>query len=382
MHSAGGRTLVGVIPFASAPYPQGQAVEMDLERFLGPAKTELLRTYLDNGVVTLGLHGYSHRDNSTIPGLSTEFRGMPPERQVQLMAVAQRAFQVRLGNRANVFIPPYNTYDEATLAASAANGISVLAAGGYVPLFEEPEVQILPGGIYPSRLAEAVRAALTHADADGIVFVTTHAYDFGADATELPDFRRNDSQYPIERFVGDIARLQATPGVRLCRSRIYWRSRRGFPGHALSPTCNFAPMRGTAIPPEVTSFATGWFPRFLAFSPRPACTIPKKARAQSIEGSGSRPVRSTVERWPYARSDFLLLCRRYPRHRDRASGWLLAAFVVAAVYGCIHLVFIGGYARTVIAITLCAGAAVGLGIDRVTPAGRRMAGSATEIAQR
>ena len=215
------------------------------------------------------------------------------------------------------------------------------------------------------------------------MFVTTHPYDFGGGAPELPEFRRNDSQYPIERFVGDIARLQATPGVRfvsvadlLAEPEKFTRSRlianlqlRSYERHG-NPFGSYV-VRYGLVPAFLGLYAASG----VYYSEEGARAIHQKLWIATGAIYGGTMALCAL--------GLLLLCRRYPRHRDRASGWLLAAFVVAAVYGCIHLVFVGGYTRTVIAITLCAGAAIGLGIDRVTSAAsRRMAGSATEIAQR
>ncbi len=364
VHRAGSRTLVGVIPFESAPYPQGQAVEMELERWLGPAKSELLRTYLDAGVLTLGLHGFAHHENAI-----TEFRGMPDDRQRQLMAIGQRAFEKRLGTRANVFIPPYNTYDESTLAAATANGIGVLAAGGYVPLSDEPSVQILPGGVYPSRLAQTVAAALKRNDMDGIVFVLAHDYDF-LGGRPLPAFRGSDRQYPMERFVEDISRLRATPGVRfvsvedlLGEPEKFSRSRLNMNLYGRSVV-----IRYQLLPEFLDLYATPG----VYYSEERARGIHRRLWIATTAIYGGLAALCAVT--------LVALRRRYARQLDRASGWLLAGFVAAAVYGGLHLVFNGGYTRTVILVTLCLGAALGLGLDRVASmTRRRLARSTTGI---
>lgn len=355
VHRAGGRTLVGAIPFPSAPYPNGRSPDPNLSDWMGEDKIEWLRQFLANGSITLGLHGFAHRNNAGTGRPPTEFRGMPEPVQRQLISIGKSEFQRSLGFAPEVFIPPYNTYDEATLAAMVANGIRVIAAGAYVPRMENPVLRFLPGGIYPDQLAGVVDSALKR-HADGIIFVTAHAYDFAGGSREMPRFRGNAQPYPIGRFVDDLSRLRAIPDVRFISLEDLLAREEDLSQDRLAAN---AGLSGGFLQ------RYGLIPAVFGLDPVPGIYY-SKADANTLQlrlwlvfslmyaGIAGASAVGTA-----------MIVRRSPLRFKSVLGWLLVAALLGSIFGFLHLAFEGGYTRTAIALTILAGATFGLLIERI-----------------
>ena len=73
------------------------------------------------------LHGYSHAERTDFGGAS-EFGGLPEDTQREYVAEGARILTECTGERPRTFIPPYNTYDGGTIAALAAENISVISS--------------------------------------------------------------------------------------------------------------------------------------------------------------------------------------------------------------------------------------------------------------
>jgi len=72
------------------------------------------------------LHGYTHEQETDWGGKS-EFGGLPHEEQLKRLRQSQAVFEDCLGYRPNTFVPPFDTYDNATVRALQAEGYGVVS---------------------------------------------------------------------------------------------------------------------------------------------------------------------------------------------------------------------------------------------------------------
>ncbi len=160
---------------------------------------------------TDGNHGNNRRD----PDRQSEFAGVPERQQMLLLKVARRALQEGAGVDAKVFVPPFNTYDEATLRAMHAAGFEVISAGRSGPTDATVPVRYLPSTVHPRDMRRAAAAALRNGGEGTLIVVTLHPYDFTDTGNPLPAFRAKGSQISLEKWVGNLQTLAQTAGVRL-----------------------------------------------------------------------------------------------------------------------------------------------------------------------
>jgi len=76
------------------------------------------------------LHGYTHQQRTTFSG-GSEFGGVPPERQQELIQDGTQVLQACLDETPTTFIPPLDTYDNATATALSAEAYEVVSGGGW-----------------------------------------------------------------------------------------------------------------------------------------------------------------------------------------------------------------------------------------------------------
>lgn len=81
------------------------------------------------GQFEVAQHGYSHGGTRTIAGETTEFGGLAVEHQRRRIAAGRRVLADCVGRPPRTFVPPYDTYDEATTRALAAEGFTVVSGG-------------------------------------------------------------------------------------------------------------------------------------------------------------------------------------------------------------------------------------------------------------
>lgn len=76
------------------------------------------------------LHGYSHEQRSEFHG-GSEFGGITPSKQRELIQNGTRALGDCVRQTPTTFIPPLDTYDNATARALAAENYTVVSGGGW-----------------------------------------------------------------------------------------------------------------------------------------------------------------------------------------------------------------------------------------------------------
>ena len=127
---------------------------------LSEAKQEWLRESVKQGWLEVALHGLNHR-SVRVPQPS-EFAGLSAEKQHEIIKQGKDSLNA-WGLQATTFIPPWNSYDEATLMALSKNGFNMLSAdalGEIINPSVTSPIRYLPSTCVLPDLPKAVRTAL------------------------------------------------------------------------------------------------------------------------------------------------------------------------------------------------------------------------------
>ena len=76
------------------------------------------------------VHGYNHARETGFHG-GSEFGGLPAAEQRRRVDRATAVFEACVGRSPRTFVPPMDTYDDATVAALADRGYAVVSGGGW-----------------------------------------------------------------------------------------------------------------------------------------------------------------------------------------------------------------------------------------------------------
>ena len=116
---------VGVAPHMCEDY-----CRPDNDRFYDLEQDgERLRTlteFVRGGMVEPALHGWDHQDAKR-SARASEFAGLAVDAQTQRLRAGKQALEGLLGTDVHTVIPPWNTYDAATVQAAEATGLSCIA---------------------------------------------------------------------------------------------------------------------------------------------------------------------------------------------------------------------------------------------------------------
>ncbi len=209
----GGCSIVGVIPFPGSKYPESREEADAMPLALSEEKRTLLKATMQSGAAMAALHGFSHRPNG-LRTLRSEFAGLEPARQALLIEAAKRALAVGLAADVDIFIPPFNSMDAATLEALESAKFRLVSAGFSPTLPGGSALKLMPGMVYPAHLRRVVDAAVAAGHDDALVTVIIHPYDF-KDSGEIQSRFRLDPQIDLEVFVAQLRSLVESRKVTL-----------------------------------------------------------------------------------------------------------------------------------------------------------------------
>jgi len=164
---------VGAIPFLCDGDVHDPAAEGELP--LPQEKLAFLAERRARGGLEVAQHGCSHQVRSGV-GYRTEFCGRPVSEQRAVIARGKALLEGYFP--VNSFIPPWNSYDEATLQALAELGFEVLSADVFGPLRAAGGLQFLPSTTSLGQLSRALEAAGNARASRAVIVVLLHAYDF------------------------------------------------------------------------------------------------------------------------------------------------------------------------------------------------------------
>ena len=144
---------------------------------------------VDRGTAEVALHGFSHeRRGSALHGKPSEFVGLTLTDQLDLIARGALRLKEVFGDRISGFVPPWNSFDRATLDALEQLGFRYLSGGWEAPLTYRGEVAILPRTCTLANLEAAVKEARSVSFLSPLIIAVMHHYDFsesGAEKAEI-----------------------------------------------------------------------------------------------------------------------------------------------------------------------------------------------------
>lgn len=143
---------------------------------LTPEKGAILKRGVEEGVLDIALHGYSHQTIDA--GQMKEFAGLDFHIQLERLARGKALLEKTIGVPVTTFVPPWNQYDPDTLRALEKTGFSTLSADMNGPMPLDAELNYLPFTCGLTRLREALLEARASSHIRPIVVVLFHQYDF------------------------------------------------------------------------------------------------------------------------------------------------------------------------------------------------------------
>ncbi|HEV2208395.1 MAG TPA: DUF2334 domain-containing protein [Verrucomicrobiae bacterium] len=194
---------LGVTPYVCAENPRDRRPQPFL--VLGADQVLRAKELLAMGLCEVALHGYTHQTVTEGPP-NSEFAGVPFARQGAALRKGRRLLERDFGVRVTTFIPPWNSYDAATVLALERLGFNALS-GALVPPFPSgSRVRFVPEMCLLTEVEGAVDAALRWGG-DSLVVVMFHGYDF----READPVLGRTTLAQLEALLGE---LQRDPRVR------------------------------------------------------------------------------------------------------------------------------------------------------------------------
>jgi peptidoglycan/xylan/chitin deacetylase (PgdA/CDA1 family) len=234
LEQAGVPATFAVVPFA--PGPEGP-VPVSAENVPHLAAAQAERR------IEVAQHGHSHEPIASTPeGVRSEFHGVPREEQRRRLDAGRRVLQAAFPGPIRGFVPPWNTYDAATVALLEERDYGYVSAGMDYPRGLRPALRVLPHTCDIHHLATAVRNAERHIPRWKTIISIQHHYDF-QEARDHPgplslaaylDRLKRLADRPDVHFttLADLAKqfpvaaTWAAQGRNRFKSRLHWRLQR------------------------------------------------------------------------------------------------------------------------------------------------------------
>jgi len=160
---------VATIPFAEAADGSALALSRQNAMHLVDASRE--------GTIEIAQHGHSQlRRGTTDRGAPSEFFGVPFEEQFRLITEGNAHLTALFERRIKGFVPPWNTYDHATLRALVAAGFEFLSAGPEMIKFDA--LQVVPATCSLRNARQAMEGAWYFQVLAPLLVVIFHPDDF------------------------------------------------------------------------------------------------------------------------------------------------------------------------------------------------------------
>lgn len=200
----------GVVPFV---YQDEYDSSIQVEHPLSQENVQMLRPYVEEGLVEIALHGFHHNTQATklngyVPG---EFFGISQEEQEDLIVRGKAYLDDTFSCNVTTFIPPWNTYDEATLGALKKLEFSCISTGNrFGPVISNASLLYLPALCKLSDVLPVINEVLRIGLDEAVIVVCFHHYEF----VEVSP-NRTDYQLTIDQLEELFSRIQKMEGVSL-----------------------------------------------------------------------------------------------------------------------------------------------------------------------
>ncbi|MBM4038043.1 MAG: DUF2334 domain-containing protein [Planctomycetes bacterium] len=222
------RAFLDAFAEQGVPLTVGVVPRIEGKRLLAddPERLRALRDAVATGQVGPALHGLTHEALARQGTADSEFAGLPPAAQLERLREGKRLLEDWLGTPVAAFIPPWNTYDEATVDALTEAGFQVLCAalsgppvshlqfahGRYVPIEDAtPPLVALPHTTGLPDVQRTARACLRRRGRSFLVCMF-HEFSFANSADPLARVYGRTSLAGLARL---LQWCRAEPGVEL-----------------------------------------------------------------------------------------------------------------------------------------------------------------------
>lgn len=160
------------------------------------------------GTVEIAQHGYSHESRTGESDAPSEFAGVNPAEQARRIAAGKiilgQVFDVTIGG----FVPPFNTFDQATVRTLEQQGFQYLSAGGEHGFPDITHLSLVPRTCQAYELRGAIQEAQRRTAAAPSIVAVMHHYDFR-------EHGRADARMTLHEFATLLKWIRLQPGVRL-----------------------------------------------------------------------------------------------------------------------------------------------------------------------
>jgi glycosyltransferase involved in cell wall biosynthesis/predicted deacetylase len=206
--ACGAQVTLGVIPAVVEGSFRDREPQTELS--LPAEKIAWLKSAAAAGHAEIALHGYTHQLSSDKE--LTEFAGCPESQQEAKISAGTAALAELFGGLVTTFIPPWNSYDAATLAVLEQHGFTCLSASVRGPFSIPTSLDLLPGCCHFDALKNVVRVARILRRANPVVVVVIHDFDFFESGNR-------DAYMSVADFATRLREVAAMPGVQLLSLR-------------------------------------------------------------------------------------------------------------------------------------------------------------------
>ncbi|HSW01793.1 MAG TPA: DUF2334 domain-containing protein [Sedimentisphaerales bacterium] len=141
-------------------------------------KAMLFASAVQEGVLEIALHGYSHQTNEMHPEKYSEFAGLDYGEQVVRIERGREFLETQLGWPVLTFVPPWNTHDTNTLRAVERAGFRCVSSDMYGTPSSSAALRFVPATCELGQVKEGVRLARQIEDPAPLIVVLFHEYDF------------------------------------------------------------------------------------------------------------------------------------------------------------------------------------------------------------
>lgn len=209
-----------VIPFRMV---DGQRVALTADR------AHPLIAAANDGVIEIALHGHVHVRQRPAPAPPTEFSGRPEAEQRALIEEGRAHLRHIFQRDIDGFVPPWNSYDLATLNSLEALQFHYLSAGWEQPARYRGGIRLLPRTAHLSDVPAAVQEARRFSRAEPTIVVVMHHFDFAESGSDRAIFDMHGFDAVLQHLtseadlqictLGALASLTNAPNGRLLGQR-------------------------------------------------------------------------------------------------------------------------------------------------------------------
>jgi peptidoglycan/xylan/chitin deacetylase (PgdA/CDA1 family) len=136
------------------------------------------------GIIEVALHGYCHRELARLTdGNRTEFAGVDRRQQREALAAGKARIEDVFPGPLTGFVPPWNSYDQATLDLLGELGFGYVSADWALVSEHIPPIPVIPHTCNLVHLQEAVDDARQFAGLNPVIAVILHHFDLAESGT-------------------------------------------------------------------------------------------------------------------------------------------------------------------------------------------------------